>query len=398
MRKLLSAIATFWSILGLTLLCLLLLNQILKWSLPEPAGPARFDPAAVAPDNSVSDAYANAPWREAYWAEHDPARATAWRSYSYWRRQPFAGELINIDEHGFRRTWQNPEAGSEAPEVWVFGGSLVWGTGVPDEYTLPSQLAKLYAERQPERPLRVYNFGESGYVSGQSRIAFAQALACGGQRPALAIFIDGANDVFAAFQSGTVGMPQNEQRRMIEFNSSQRAGNLLAAWVARIDGIERLRNWLEPPLEDDSPVAVLAEAVVARYLEHVRQTGDLAAGSGSQAHFVWQPHLFSKVTLSDDEALILGASFRRHRTLQLAADTALATRTRAGLTRVLDLSGLYRDVNAPIFSDFVHVNAEGLTNLAEVLYGSAPPVLVPNPTPSLRGGDCVDLPVRDAQP
>jgi hypothetical protein len=397
MRKLLSAIATFWSILGLTLLTLLLLNQVLKWTLPEPAGPARVDRTAVAPDNADSDAYANASWREAYWGEHDPARATAWRSYSYWRRQPYDGELINIDAHGFRRTWQNPQAGPDAPEVWIFGGSLVWGTGVPDDLTLPSQLAKLYAERQPDRPLRVYNFGESGYVSGQSRIAFAQALACGGRRPALAIFIDGANDVFAAFQSGQAGMPQNEQRRMIEFNSSQRAGSLLAAWIGRIDGVERLRSWLEPPLEDAAPVAELAEAVVSRYLEHVRQIGELAGGSGAQAHFVWQPHLFAKVALSDDEAAIVGASYRRHRALQLAADTALATRTRAGLTRVLDLSGLYRDVDAPVFSDFVHVNAEGLANLAEVLFGSAPPVLVPNPAPTQRIRECIDLPVEDVQ-
>jgi hypothetical protein len=395
MRKLLSAISTVWSILGLTLLCLLLLNLVLKWTLPEPTGPARFDPQAVAPDNADSDAYANAAWREAYWAEHDPARATGWRSYSYWRRLPFDGELINVDAHGFRRTWQNPQADAQAPEVWIFGGSLVWGTGVPDELTLPSQLAKLYAERQPERPLRVYNFGESGYVSGQSRIAFAQALACGGRRPALAIFIDGANDVFAAFQSDQPGMPQNEQRREIEFNSSQRAGSLLAAWVARIDGVERLRAWLEPPAPEQMPVGELAEAVVLRYLEHVRQTSDQAAGSRARAHFVWQPHLFSKVSLSEDEARILGASYRRHRALQLAADTALATRTRAGLTQVLDLSGLYRDVNAPIFSDFVHVNADGLANLAEVLYGSAPPVLAPNPPATRKEINCLDLPVQE---
>ncbi|MCB1643473.1 MAG: SGNH/GDSL hydrolase family protein, partial [Xanthomonadales bacterium] len=357
MSRLFRFVGTLWSIVGITLLCLIILNALLVWLLPEPDGPARVERDAQAPDIAVSDAFADAPWNADYWVEHEQARATAWRSYVYWRRQPFAGSQIRVDEHGFRHTWQNPEAGDDAPEVWVFGGSVVWGTGVPDEWTLPSQLAKLYARLRPGQPVRVYNFGESGYVSGQSRAALAQALACRGRRPALAIFVDGANDVFAAFQSDVAGEPQNEQRRRIEFNSSQRAGNLLAAWVARIDGLERLRAWLAPPVAEASSVAELAEQVVQRYLEHVRQIGDLAAGAGIRTHFVWQPHLFSKVSQSADEQRIVAGSYRRHRALQLASDTALATRVRAGISPVLDLSGLYRDVPEALFGDFVHINA-----------------------------------------
>ena len=406
MKRFLAGLGTAWTVVGLTLLAMALINQLLVWVLPAPDQGALVVEGAVAPDNSVADAYEDAYWRKDYWAEHGDARGTEWRSYVYWRRTPFQGEMINVDLHGFRNGWQNADAKADAPQVWVFGGSLVWGTGVPDAFTLPSQLAFLYAKKDQEHPVRVLNFGESGYVSGQSRLAFAQALACGGQKPALVIFVDGANDVFAAFQAERAGIPQNEQRRATEFNSSQRPGTLLSAWFNRLDGVEHLRAWgaAAPNL---LPVGDLAQSVVRSYLAYVDQMQALADANGIATAFVWQPHLFAKQQLSRDEQAIVNASFRRHRDLQLAADQSLAAALAESPRSLINLAALFADEPQPRFSDFVHVDDQGLETLARAIFAELPEILpvddesaaesadtkTTNEPPSPLATSCQDLPV-----
>lgn len=394
MRRILGLLSTLWRLVGIALLCLLAINALLLWLLPDPPPEAAMQHNGQVPAMAGSDAFADAPEQAALWAEFEAAAATRWRAYSHWRRQPFAGRLINVDAHGFRQGWQNPEARADAAEIWVFGGSLVWGSGVPDQLTLPSQLAKLHAEQRPGTPVRVYNFGESGHVSGQGRIAFAQALACRGRRPALAVFVDGAEDVLAALQSGEVGLPTAGPG--LTGRGEIAGAELLPAWLSRLNGFARLGASPDNSAATPPDPAQLAEALVQRYLEHVRQSGDLAAASGVRTLFVWQPHLYSKVSQSDDEQRIAAAAPRGLRALQLASDTALATRVRAGLVPVLDLSGLFRDVSEPLFGDIALVNAAGLANLAEVILGQAPPILGPNRPAWPVDRACPELPV--AQP
>ncbi len=402
LKRIIAAIGSAWAIVGLTLLMLLLINQLLVWVLPEPSDGERVVAGATAPDNSVADAYDDAFWAKDYWADHDRSRTTVWHPYVYWRRAPYAGEMINVDAHGFRGGWQNADAKADAPQIWVFGGSLVWGTGVPDAFTLPSQLAFLYAKRDQETPVRVLNFGQSGYVSGQSRLAFAQALACAGQLPELVIFVDGPNDVFSAFQAERAGIPQNENRRGLEFNSSQRPGDLLAAWFNRLDGVEHLRAWGAPPPELID-VQRLAGSVVDAYLAFVAQSEALAQANGIGTAYVWQPHLFAKQVLSEDEQAIVNASYKRHRELQLAADRALAQRDFDASPAVLDLAALFADEPQARFSDFVHLDDQGLETLARAIFDQLPPLreqpadhdseqstaAAKPPAPAL----CVDMPV-----
>lgn len=408
MKRFFGGIRTAWSIVGLTLLMLVLVNQLLVWTLPAPLEAEQIVAGAEAPDNSVADAYADAHWAKDYWAEHGRSRANDWHSYVYWRRAPFSGDLINVDAHGFRRGWNNADADESAPQIWVFGGSVVWGTGVPDAFTLPSQLAFLYAKKDQERQVRVLNFGQSGYVSGQSRLAFAQALACAGQKPELVVFVDGANDVYAAFQSERAGSPQNEHRRATEFNSSQRAGRLLAGWFNRLDGVEHLRAWGAEPAQL-KPIAELAAAVVQKYLAYAEQARALADAQGIASVFVWQPHVFAKNSLSKDEQAIVDASFARHRDLQLAADQALGAEPDAAILKFADL---YADQPQARFSDFVHIDDQGLEALARAIFDHLPER--PEAADAGAGGEggpsepqapvvepaalsCLDLPVAESK-
>ena len=128
-------------------------------------------------------------------------------SHVYWRRAPISGKYVNIDADGLRKTWNPPGLPEQPIRIFMFGGSTTWGTGSRDEYTIPSQLSKILAQRFGPR-VEVVNYGEGGYVNTQELIRFLKEIERGNV-PQIAIFYDGYNDVFSAFQNGIGGIPQN---------------------------------------------------------------------------------------------------------------------------------------------------------------------------------------------
>lgn len=361
LRRLCSGIGQAWQVAGLSLLLLILVDRGLAALLPDPGGWAPLDPAAVAPDRTRAAAVAGDPWIDDYWREHRAAKDTGWRSWVYWRRGPHAGEIIKVDAHGFRVT---PGAVRDPRgELWIFGGSLVWGTGNRDTGTLPAQIERVLAEQAPELGLRVLNFGESGYVSRQSLTAFDSALRCSGPRPVLAVFVDGANDVYAALQAGRAGLPQNEANRVLEFDSGRDALAALRALARRFDGITRLAA--TPQTEpDEASLDTLAEAVASDYLATVHHARAIATAYGVPTMHVWQPTVMDRAEPRADEAAIVGSSARRHVLLQRATRAAIA-RAAVGDPALLDAGDVYDAVTESVFFDFVHVSERGQRLLAE---------------------------------
>lgn len=358
-----------WVGLGVALILLWAGDQLLRAVLPE-AGEARIVEGARAPDRATADAFESPAAAQAYWAEHEAARHTRWQSWVYWRRLPHRGEWINVDEHGFRVT---PRAGSgdgtRTMRVWIFGGSLVWGTGVRDADTIPALLAQALATRHPDQAIEVANFGESGYVSQQSLAAFQNALRCAGPTPDAVVFIDGVNDVYAALQSGRAGLSQNEVNRVREFNSSRQLPKQLAAWGARLEGWQRLLAPAPPPAPDS---IALAGELVRVYRDTVMQARALAADRGIGVLHVWQPHLFAKASRSAYEAGQHDSSLSRHRELQLAADAVLRE---AADPQLLDASALFAHTTEPRFIDFVHLGRAGNAALVEAILPALEPLL-----------------------
>lgn len=103
------------------------------------------------------------------------------------RVQPFSGDHVTVYEPGYRNddqlNWPSPEK-----SAFLFGGSTTFGIGVSNEHTITHYLSK----RIPDRA--IYNFGVPAYFSTQERIAFFN-LVTQGFKPAIAIFIDGLNDL-----------------------------------------------------------------------------------------------------------------------------------------------------------------------------------------------------------
>lgn len=380
-----------WVILGITLVLLLLVDQLLRLLLPAPAAELAFAPGQKAPPREQAAAVAGDDFIVQYWREHAAARHSAWRSYVYFRRQPYAGSIVNVDAHGFRPT-PIPVKAPERYRIWVFGGSVVWGTGNRDQGTLPAQLALALQELAPDLAVEVLNFGESGYVSQQSLLAFQMALRCPEPAADLAIFVDGANDVYASWQNRVAGLPQNEDNRRREFNSSRRVGQLLRGWAQQLQGIARLAGQSATPL-DDAQIAELAGATASSYLATLQQAQTLASGAGMDLIALWQPTALDRSQPQADEAAIVAASARSHVLLQRATRLAVFSDPSQWQHQLIDANSIIDSVPEPLFFDFVHLSERGQGYLAAELARQALPLLRQRPAGSHTSQRCPDRPL-----
>lgn len=123
-------------------------------------------------------------WAPKHFAELEQKR-TVYYDHIGWRRAEFRGETITVDAEGYRR--HDHATDFVSADVWFFGGSTIWGTGVTDATTIPAYF-------QRDTSLRSFNFGETAYTAHQSLNLLMKAYLSGG-RPKYVIFYDGVNEV-----------------------------------------------------------------------------------------------------------------------------------------------------------------------------------------------------------
>jgi hypothetical protein len=113
--------------------------------------------------------------------------STEYESFYGWRRLPYQGQTINIDENGIRRTFQDPGA-RPTRTIAIFGGSTAWGSGSDDDHTI----ASLFARARPD--YRAYNFGETAHTAQQNLNFLVKTLA-EGFRPDVVVFYNGSSEI-----------------------------------------------------------------------------------------------------------------------------------------------------------------------------------------------------------
>jgi hypothetical protein len=321
-----------------------------------------------------------------YYDEFDRSSAARWEPYLYWRRRAFQGAYINVDESGIRRTTSPRETAPGPPEpltIHMFGGSAMWGTGARDEFTIPSILARELAQRG--LPVRITNFGESGYVSTQEVIALVRQLQAG-ERPDLVIFYDGVNDMFSAHQQQVAGIPQNEFNRIEEFNLSQPeklrpraimtlrdfarglASTRFAKWLLLETGLLKRPAIVVRPMPGSDNVSEqsrLAGSVIETYRSNIEIVAALGEHYGFQHFFYWQPTVFEKGRLTRYETT---------ERIKLASVEPFAREVRDALERsdlaripgysFADLGPIFADVEEPVFVDWCHLGESGNETIA----------------------------------
>ncbi len=378
-RRSWSALHAVWCLLGVTLILLLSLEVVLQTMYATKTWLRGNEPPV---DSRVTaDGYADTSWVPAYYRELH-ALSMHWDPYVYWRRNAFDGEYIHVNPQGLRRTIQKQlDDETEPATVWLFGGSTMWGTGARDEQTIPSHLASLLAERGHQ--VRIVNLGESGYVSTQEYLTFLLRLR-EHEPPDVAIFYDGVNDTYAAYQNGVAGWPQNETHRREEFNLLQEPEKVLpfaANWLLTTNsvGISRFArsirrrftgknqpSWLPPQLPEEGLQGLAAE-VVEVYARNRRLIQLLAEEHGSQVLAYWQPVLFTKQRMSPHERK-MAEKFEYLQPLHAAVDEAFrAWNSDQESGAMSDLSTIFDDTEEPCFLDYCHTTEAANRILAEAM-------------------------------
>ncbi len=366
-KKAVCAIRDVWLISGVVLIMIVLLELALGVYF------------AVADVGKVdgrhkADSYADTEWVREYFKEHVASSVARWESYVYWRCTPFKGRYVNVNEQGLRRTVNHAPTGQQASpplRIFMFGGSTLWGTGTPDEYTISSLLSGLLHDKGFY--VEVTNFGALGYVSTQGVIALIRQLQSGNV-PDVVIFYDGFNDVWAGYQIGQAGLPLNEVNRRKEFNLlNAQQTNFPAAVLFHhtLPGINRLRKTglfkarRDPKLKDRTRPIELSEKIVEVYANNVRVVEALGKEYGFKTAFYWQPTIADKKWLTDYE--------KREKDIFMPMNSFFETTygimneaAQLNANAVFhNISKIFAENKEPLFIDCVHVVDRGNRILAE---------------------------------
>ena len=148
---------------------------------------------------------------------------------------------------GSRRTVGNSSS-EDALDIWVFGGSAVWGVGAPDHETIPSHMAALLNGTLGIES-NVRNLGRRGYVSTQEVIYLMRELQAG-RRPDIVVFYNGVNDAAAVslwpeFPGAHVSFDTVRDR----FEATGEEEDI--GWFARSTGLYKASKIVLDAVEDD---------------------------------------------------------------------------------------------------------------------------------------------------
>ena len=142
LRRLKGALArlqTGWSILGITLVVLLLVEGGCRLIF---AVRDRLTAVPVPDPRVIAEGYGGAAWPVVHYRELEQLQER-WQPYVYFRQKPFRGETITIDNDGRahhlaivqRGRSDRGERGSV--KILTLGGSSLWGFGAPTTRRFP---------------------------------------------------------------------------------------------------------------------------------------------------------------------------------------------------------------------------------------------------------------------
>ncbi len=369
---------TSWSILGITLLVLLLVEGTFRGIF---AVKDHFNVVPLPDRRIIAEGYAGETWPVDHFRELEQLEER-WRPYVYFRQKRFRGKTINIDDDGLRATWQSSRTAQVRGErrsvkILMLGGSSLWGFGARDDQTIPSLVAHALHEKGWSVELK--NLAEIGYVSTQEVIALTRELQAG-YRPDVVIFYDGVNDTTSALLEGEPGLTTNEINRRREFNLLQSPARLaidLGSKLVQDSGSYRFAQVVRRRLSGQSaqPVSTpatfripdVAQGVAGHYEANISLVEALARSFGFRPLFFWQPTVFTKATLvpiEEEEArkFAWAEPFMSDVYDQITASAALKSDP-----AFHDLSTIFDDTDHLVFIDYCHTTETANERIASVM-------------------------------
>lgn len=219
--------------------------------------------------------------------------------WTVFMERSFAGKLLNIETHSNYTTRATKSAlplGENQKDllVWTFGGSTMFGWGIPDNQTIPSHLQEQLQARLPKYRVRVINHGHNYWYSSQE-IAHFIALLRSNEPPDVALFLDGINDTVQLSQGNDVPvLAQNAYAGWELIRQKRYYGD--RSWIT-LNGafpLLRLVNYLQTQPSPHSSDLTADEDVDKKILDVYRFNRKLAAAvsknQGVDTYFFYNPH------------------------------------------------------------------------------------------------------------
>ena len=332
------------------------------------------------PDENLAEtspAFAGYPWTAEFWKEEK----LRWKSHqgSYvpfriWGVAEWHGNYVNTDDTGMG-TWRrtiNPPSGpcEKRTSVWMFGGSTLYGTGVPDWATLPSYLSH-ELNNGMRSCVSVTNLGVEGYVTNQELILLIEQLKAG-RHPDVVIFYDGVNDAYAGAISP--GIPSAHMtfeaiKARVEGSIASRLDFLRDAYSLRLARIAvgslRRAGSAAPSVAGSRAKAV---AVLDNYEANLRIARALGEAYNFKVYCFWQPAVvFGRKPLVPFEQKL--GNFDGTRTFRVLAAVYQEAESRASSTRsFVFLGSTFDSVKEPLYIDrWMHLSPLGNELIAQAI-------------------------------
>ena len=290
------------------------------------------------------------------------SRPFVFEPFTQFKDAPFTGRFVNVDTNGFRHGKnQSPWPPlADNFNVFIFGGSTVFGYGVSDDQTVASFLQVKLSSVVGRRRVAVFNFGRGFYYSSQERMLFEQLLATG-IKPDHAIFIDGLNEFFYANDR-----PRYSQE-LADFMSGDLKANPMGVF-SNLPVLRKLNKLVRHFSSTKSPQPLMADSMVTesepladgtarrvceRYQRNQQLIESMAQRFGVPVCFVWQPVPTYKYDLAYH--LFVKKGFREHHgSVQGYAEMAAMLANYPPAKNFIWCADMQETLKEPLYVDVVH--------------------------------------------
>ena len=310
-----------------------------------------------------------------YRKEFDQANKVTYHPYVLWRRAPYQGEMLSIDQDGVRRTLHT-QCDDRAFTIWMFGDSVMWGAGAPDGETIPSFVARDY--EKAGRPVCIVNYAEKGWSNTQEMVGLIEQLKHATRKPDIVLFYDGGTEAFAAYQSGRADVHSNYnsfKNFLDNWGASQKASFSYFRQTNTYRFLERIA--VRAPFhrkQDEGPAAgpdteMLSAAVVENYIQNMDIVNLLAKQYGFRAIFAWYPNMaIGHKELTPYEQQLLRSEYQKFPDLGLMYQAVYKRGREIRRPDFYYLGNLLDEQKSSLYVGISHLKPEGDQIVADRLF------------------------------
>jgi len=331
-----------------------------------PAAQEAIEPAFIIAEDG------NAVERE-YVREREQANKVLYHQYVLWRHAPYQGTMLAIDQDGVRRTLHT-QCDSTTFTIWMFGDSVMWSAGAPDEGSIPSLVALDY--EKAGKPVCIVNYAEKGWSNTQEMVGLIENLKHAARKPDIVLFYDGGTEAFAAYQSDRADVHSNYNAFkdfLDNWGASEKPGFSYFSHTNTYRLLEAIA--VKEPFHAEQAkrrvldTEMLPAAVMENYLQNMDIVKLLAKHYGFRAIFAWYPNLLvghKQLTLSEQQ--VLRMETRKVPKLDLMYRAVYQMGRQLKRPDFYYLGDLLDDQKSSLYVGLSHLNVEGDRIVADRLY------------------------------